>query len=70
MAEKLTKTAIKNELQRRIDWLEHAYGFKDGEAINGGEMNENALIAYGRYLALRDCKWQIENNLFIGGFAC
>lgn len=70
MAEKLTKTAIKQELQRRIDWFEGSYKFNRGTNIldlTGKSHHE--FIAFSRYRTFLDMQWQIENNLFIGGFA-
>ena len=69
MSEKLTKTAIKDELTRRIEWFEDNYGFHIGNNVIQ-EMSVNTAIMYGRYLTLTDIKQQIERNLFIGGFAC
>jgi hypothetical protein len=71
MAEKLTKTELKSELTRRIEWFEKSYGFNKN--YNSGEDigdNKNKLIMYGRYLALREQRYQIERGLFIGGFVC
>lgn len=69
MAENLTKQAIKSELQRRIEYFEKKFGFepdtRNQEAL--GKSHHEA-VAFGRYLALIDMKWQIEHNLFIGGF--
>ena len=72
MAEKLTKTAFRNELTRRIDWFEKSYGF-DPEFNSASDMEEKGhslVIAYGRYLSLIEMRWQIQNNLFINGYAC
>ena len=71
MAEKLTKTALKNELTRRIDWFEQSYKFNiNDNSIHDMSSNPHLLIAYGRYLALIEMRYQIESNLFVGGFAC
>lgn len=71
MSEKLTKKALKEELQRRIDWFESSYGFNsEHNSITDISDNPSLLKQYGRYLALFEMKWQIERNLFIGGFAC
>ena len=71
MAEKLTKTELKDELTRRIEWFEKAYGF-DPKHNSISDMTENPskLVMYGRYLALTDARYQIERGLFIGGFTC
>lgn len=69
MAEKLTKTALKNELTRRIDWYEKAYGF-NCDYNSTTDMTVKMAIAYGRYCALVSVRYQIENNLFIDGYAC
>ncbi len=64
---KLTKTAIKNELNRRINWFEASYGFN----IESGKPYDKSLhIQFGRYCTLTEMRWQIENNLFIGGYTC
>lgn len=68
MAEKLTKTAIKAELQRRIDWYEKAYP----KIVNLDRWNyksESRLMveACGSYWAYRNVLEQVENGLFIGG---
>ncbi len=69
MAEKLTKTALKAELTRRIDWFEKAYSFSPhGNSISDMSNNPDLLISYGRYLALLDMRWQIQSRLFIDGF--
>lgn len=71
MAEKLTKTALKNELTRRIAWFEKSYGFNiEYNSTHDMAENPSLLIAYGRYCALVDIRYQIERNLFIDGFAC
>lgn len=68
MSEKLTKTALKLELTRRIDWFEKSYKFNSESTVDS--VHPNLDVLFGRYLALRDMRWQIENNLFIGGYAC
>lgn len=69
MSEKLTKTALKNELTRRIDWFEKAYSFSPEEnSISDMSTNPDLLISYGRYLALLDMRWQIQSRLFIDGY--
>lgn len=70
MAENLTKQAIKSELLRRIKYFEETFGFDPGtgnQAMLG--KSHRVVVAFGRYRALIEMKWQIENNLFIGGFA-
>jgi hypothetical protein len=71
MSERLTKTAIKSELARRIDWYEKAYGFNadTSSACVINKKNEHLLIQFGRYISLKEMNWQIDNNAFIGGFA-
>jgi len=70
MAEKLTKTALKDELTRRINWFEKSYGFTE-ETSNQCIKDRNKLlhVAYGRYRALIEMRWQIQEGLFIDGFA-
>lgn len=71
MAEKLTKTALKKELSRRIEWFEKSYGFNSGHnSMQDMSDNPNKLRQYGRYLALTEMRFQIERGLFIDGFAC
>ena len=70
MSESLTKKAIKKELERRIDYFEKAYGFTEDWSIRSIEGKSSHLCAaYGRYRALLEMKWQVRNNLFLGGFA-
>lgn len=69
MAEKLTKTAIKNELTRRIDWFEKAYEF-DNESTMLDCTSQHQAVALGRYRTLTEIRYQIENGFFINGFAC
>lgn len=64
MAEKLTKKAIKAELDRRIKWYEDSFGFEPGV-----DVKPDMRFLYGRYMALVDMKWQIKNGSFIWGFA-
>ena len=69
MAEKLTKAAIKSELQRRIDWLERAHKFKpDHNDLSAMADKPQVLRKYGVYVSLKAMLWQVENNLFIGGW--
>ncbi len=70
MAEKLSKIALKQELQRRIDWFEKSYRFNIDSSIYDMKDDFRRCEAFGVYKTLRDMKWQIENNLFLGGFAC
>lgn len=69
MAEKLTKTALKNELNRRAEWFEANFGFHSNRGVNEKD-SPNILMMYGRYLALREMKYQIEHGMFVDGFAC
>jgi len=70
MSEKLTKTVLKDELTRRIEWHEKNHGFTHN---TGNEEMKNKshhlAIAFGRYRAMKEMRWQIENNLFLGGAA-
>jgi hypothetical protein len=68
VAEKLTKTAIKAELQRRIDWYERAYPKIKG-LDRWNYKNESRLMveACGHYWAYSNMLWQVENGLFSGG---
>lgn len=70
MSEKLTKQVLKNELSRRIEWHEKNHGFTND---TGNEEMKNKshhlAIAFGRYCAMIEIRWQIENNLFVGGGA-
>lgn len=68
MSEKLTKTALKLELTRRIEWFEMSYKFDNETKQN--DVHANLMVLFGRYQSLLDMRWQIENNLFIGGYAC
>jgi len=70
MAEKLTKTALKDELTRKINWFEDSYGFnmEYNSALDMDDKGIHLPIAYGRYLALTDMRSQIENNRFINGY--
>lgn len=71
MAEKLTKTALKDELTRRIDYFEKTYGFNpEFNSVSSMAENPHLLISYGRYCSFLSMRYQIENNLFIDGFAC
>lgn len=70
MAENLTKQAIKAELLRRMKYFEETFGFEPD--TGNQEMlgkSHHVAVAFGRYRALIEMKWQIEHNLFIGGFA-
>jgi hypothetical protein len=69
MAEKLTKTTIKAELQRRIDWYEKAYPFiKELDRWNDyGGKNRLMVEACGSYWQYRNMLAQVDRGLFIGG---
>lgn len=70
MAERLTKTALKAELTRRMEWFESSYGFNlDTSASEMQGRPYFTQIAFGRYAALREMRWQIDKGLFVGGFA-
>ena len=68
MSEKLTKSAIKNELQRRIDWIEKTFPLINDETKVAGLENKYSIELLGIYRCLKTIKWQIENNLFIDGY--
>ena len=71
MSEKLTKTALKLELTRRIELFEKSYKFDSETTLASlNPINPHLIVTYGRYLALCDIRWQIDSNLFIGGYAC
>ena len=68
MAEKLTKTVIKDELRRRIEWYENIFHFN--EEMTGYDFKSKSYtssICFGRYRAYVDILWQIENGCFKGG---
>ena len=68
MAEKLTKAAIKKELQRRIDWFEKAYP-KIVNLDRWNYKNESPIMLEecGRYWAYCNMLEQVENGGFLGG---
>jgi hypothetical protein len=70
MAENLTKQAIKAELKRRMEYFEKTFGFEPdtGNQEMSGK-SHHVVVAFGRYRSLIEMKWQIEHNLFIGGFS-
>jgi len=71
MSEKLTKTALKSELTRRIEWFEKSYKFDNETTLASlNPINPHLIVAFGRYLSLIEVRWQIEKGLFIGGYAC
>lgn len=71
MTEKLTKTALKQELTRRIEWFEKSYKFGSETTLAGiDQKNPHLIEHYGRYLSLIEMRWQIEKCLFICGYAC
>jgi len=57
MAEKLTKTAIKDELTRRINYFEDRYGFTTENSVHDMADDPSKCIAYGRYFALYEHSW-------------
>ena len=68
---RLTKIKIKDELRRRKTWFEEAYGFtEETSRENMSGCGHYKAVAFGRYCALKEMLYQIENGLFIGGFAC
>lgn len=63
MAEQLTKTALKNELTRRIEWFEKNYDFNSKyNSTHDMADNPSRLMMYGRYLALTETRSQIERG--------
>ena len=68
MAERLTKTAIKFELQRRINWFETAYpNIKDYDRWNYEQTSRVMVEQCGRYWAYKNMLEQVQSGLFIGG---
>ena len=68
VAEKLTKTAIKKELQRRIDWYEKSYPkIKDLDRWNYKGESELMIEACGSYWAYRNILTQVHHGLFLNG---
>ncbi len=68
MAEQLTKTAIKAELQRRIDWYEKSYPKILGlDRWNYKKESQLMIEACGSYWAYRNMLAQVQQGLFIGG---
>ena len=68
MAERLTKSAIKAELQRRINWYEKSYPkIHDLDRFNYKQESQLMIEACGSYWAYKNILWQIQNGLFIGG---
>lgn len=65
---RLPKYKIINELTRRIEWLERAYGFRMDDV--DGCANQRRQVEWGRYRALIEMRYQIQNGLFIGGAVC
>ena len=71
MSEKLTKTVLKEELKRRIEWYEDRYDFNEDMTNDDFMKKSHSLsILFGRYQNHRDILWQIENGCFKGGFVC
>lgn len=68
MAEKLTKTVLKEEIQRRIDWFERSFNFAKDMGYSDVSYNSSLCINFGRYRAYLDILWQIENGCFKGGY--
>ena len=70
MSERITKTVIKEELRRRIDWYENRFGFN--KDMYHYDIRDDNSIAFhlGRYRAYADILWQIENDYFNGGYVC
>ena len=70
MTEKLTKTVLKEELRRRVDWYEDRFGFNKEMSYYDVRNVNNLSINLGRYQAYAVILWQIENGCFKGGFVC
>ena len=70
MAEKLSKTVLKEELRRRIEWYENRFGFNKEMSYYDIRDVNNLTIHLGRYRAYADILWQIENGCFKGGYIC
>ena len=71
MAEKLTKTVLKEELKRRIEWYETRFMFNEDMVLADFIEKDNMTsMHFGRYRAYVDILWQIENGCFKGGFVC
>ena len=68
MAEKLTKTVLKEELRRRVEWYEMRFNFNK-EMINDDFIKKSRMLSiiYGKYQAYCHILWQIENGCFKGG---
>ncbi len=68
MAENLTKTALKTELRRRIDWYERSYPeINQLNRFNFEKESPLMLEAYGRYRAYQNMWEQVEWGHFLGG---
>lgn len=66
----LTKDAIKAELKRRIDWFESSYKFNGDTRVESlAGKNSRLHVEFGRYRALLEMAWQIDQGLFLGGAA-
>ena len=64
----LTKTAITDELQRRVDWYEKAYPkISDFDRWNIKKESPLMIEACGSYWALRNVLDQVRHGLFLGG---
>ena len=70
MSEKLTKTAIKEELRRRIKWYEESFDFDVNMSSSDLHDIRFMHVHFGRYRSYVDMLWQIENGCFEGGFVC
>ena len=69
MAEKLTKTVLKEELRRRIEWYEDRFDFNEDMTNDDFIKKSHTLgILFGRYQTYCNILWQIENGSFKGGY--
>jgi len=68
MSERLTKTAIKTELKRRVDWYERSYPkLRWMNRVNYKNDSRLLIEAYGSCQAYRNMLEQVENGSFLGG---
>ena len=70
MAEKLTKTVLKEELRRRIEWYENRFKFNKEMYYYDIREDNNLAVHLGIYRAYLDMLFQIENDSFKDGFVC
>ena len=68
MSEKLTKTVIKEELRRIIEWYEDRFKFDKEMVYSDFRSGSTMSNHFVRYMTYVDILWQIENGCFKGGF--